>query len=519
MTKKPTSIKVEMAGGEYDVNNLDGEMTYYPLHDENSNFYADAENVNDCKVAKLDGSEGDWMMLEPFYWYKGINDYLNGKHYTCKSSYAKDDMPPCPEATVLSLEDIKGELGGYISGKKITIGKPSIKDSYATDSNYSVCMVNVEGRKRVRFPSVPGTGMVGASFSDGEGNVVKSVMVDMIALKFEAGMYIISDIPENAVSLYFSILNTAEFDCVVLSDSMKIEDMEPEWAFMDEHLCAVTESSIVGSSLRSCATGKAGASNMPWSDFHYYSFKRGMQQIDPMMHSNIANLFYERYGRRDAQVQCGPGQHTSERAMGETASYGIRDTIGYDEAKKIDPKLSPTQLIDGAVREYSWYRELDEYDTPIVKRVSSNCIVGYVNACGNLAEWMDRVDLPNDSQNLFKWRIFMPDGSQRKVKGSNTNGIWITGVAHGRYADVIPVGILIGSSTSYYTDMYWVNGAASRVVYRSVSSAYARGGVAYANASYDASYALADIGSRLAFRGKIVRAQSVAAFKAINEVA
>ena len=519
MTKKPTSIKVEMAGGEYDVNNLDGEMTYYPLHDENSNFYADAENVNDCKVAKLDGSEGDWMMLEPFYWYKGINDYLNGKHYTCKSSYAKDDMPPCPEATVLSLEDIKGELGGYISGKKITIGKPSIKDSYATDSNYSVCMVNVEGRKRVRFPSVPGTGMVGASFADGEGNVVKSVMVDVIASKFEAGMYIISDIPENAVSLYFSILNTAEFDCVVLSDSMKIEDMEPEWAFMDEHLCAVTESSIEGSSLRSCATGKAGASNMSWSDFHYYSFKRGMQQIDPMMHSNIANLFYERYGRRDAQVQCGPGQHTSGRAMGETASYGIRDTIGYDEAKKIDPKLSPTQLIDGAVREYSWYRELDEYGTPIVKRVSSNCIVGYVNACGNLAEWMDRVDLPNDSQNLFKWRIFMPDGSQRKVKGSNTNGIWITGVAHGRYADVIPVGIFIGSSTSYYTDMYWGNGGASRVVFRSSSDAIAVGGVAFAGASYDASYAYASIGSRLAFRGKIVRAQSVAAFKAINEVA
>ena len=113
----------------------------------------------------------------------------------------------------------------------------------------------------------------------------------------------------------------------------------------------------------------------------------------------------------------------------------------------------------------------------------------------------------------------MPDGSQRKVKGSNTNGIWITGVAHGRYADVIPVGTFIGSSTSYYTDMYWVNGGASRVVFRSNDSAYAHGGVACAHASYGASYAYAGVGSRLAFRGKIVRAQSVAAFKAINEVA
>ena len=40
-------------------------MTYFPLHDESSNFYADAEDMNDCTVAKLDGSEGDWMMYEP----------------------------------------------------------------------------------------------------------------------------------------------------------------------------------------------------------------------------------------------------------------------------------------------------------------------------------------------------------------------------------------------------------------------------------------------------------------------
>ena len=40
-----------------------------------------------------------------------------------------------------------------------------------------------------------------------------------------------------------------------------------------------------------------------------------------------------------------------------------------------------------------------------------------------------------------------------------------------------------------------------------------------AGAYNDASNANAYIGSRLAFRGKIVRAQSVAAYKAIREVA
>ena len=59
----------------------------------------------------------------------------------------------------------------------------------------------------------------------------------------------------------------------------------------------------------------------------------------------------------------------------------------------------------------------------------------------------------------------------------------------------------------------------SRVVYRGYDNADAYGGVVGAVAGYDAAYANAHVGSRLAFRGKIVWAQSVSAFKAIIEVA
>ncbi|WP_205068261.1 hypothetical protein, partial [Bacteroides uniformis] len=64
-----------------------------------------------------------------------------------------------------------------------------------------------------------------------------------------------------------------------------------------------------------------------------------------------------------------------------------------------------------------------------------------------------------------------------------------------------------------------ISTATVRVVYRGCSYANASGGVSNARASYDASYTYAYVGSRLAFRGKIVRAQSVAAYKAIREVA
>ena len=74
-------------------------------------------------------------------------------------------------------------------------------------------------------------------------------------------------------------------------------------------------------------------------------------------------------------------------------------------------------------------------------------------------------------------------------------------------------------SSTYYTDMYWISTATVRVVYRGCHNAFASGGVSSANAISDASRTNALVGSRLAFRGKIVRAQSVAAYKAIRAVA
>ena len=511
VTKKPTSRKVEMAGQAVDINNLDGEMTYCPLDDTTSNKYYDGS------AAKLDSSEGDWMMYEPFFWSKGINDYLNEKYYSCYSSNGPDDMPPIPEVTVLTLDDIKETKDGYLAERKLLSGKPTLKDSYSTDKTYSVCKVDVQGYKRVRFPSVPGTGLVGSLFVDGSGNVVKTIVVPTIGLKFEAGMYLISDIPEDATALHFSILNTAEFDKVVLSNSDKIEDMEPDWVANEEHLCAVVGSSVVGSKLRSCVTGNSTTASMNWIDFHYYSVQRGMQQIDALMHSRIANLFYARYGRRDSQEQCGGGQHTNNRITGGTAGYGMQDTIGYDEAYKINDKIT-NSIVDGSIHQYAWYRGQDEYGSPTVTQVNNISCLGYEDIYGHKYDMMDGVDLPNDSANQGKWRIWMPDGTTRMVKGKTSSDQWITGVAHGKYMDVIPVGTANGSSSTYYCDKYYISTASSRVVFRGCNYSYAIG-VSCAYANIDASVSYSNIGSRLAFRGRIVKAESVEAYKAIVEKA
>lgn len=512
VTKKATTRNVTIAGVDTVMNNLDGEMTCYPLDDADSNKYADGS------PAKLDGSEGDWMMLEPFYWSKGVNDYLNGRNYDCYSFRDRAHMPRVPEATVLTLEDIKRTQGGYTNGKKVMSGRDTINNAFSNDSSYSVCMVSVEGYKRVRFPSVPGTNLVGSVFVDKTGAVLQSIVVSTLSNKFEAGMYLISDVPEGAVALYFSILNTAEFDKVVLSNSEKIEDMEPDWVPNDEHLCGVVGSSVVGTKLRSCITGGSTTANMPWTDFHYYSVQRGMQQIDPLMHWRIANLSYAKYGRKNMQEQCGAGSHSNTRTTGGTASRGMQDTVGYEEAKGINPNVT-NSLVDNMVHQYAWYVEKDEYGAAKVTQVNNICCLGYEDIYGHKYDMMDRVDIPNTSGNVGKWRIWMPDGTIMMVKGTTNGDSWITAVVHGKWMAVVPVGAVSGSSSTYYSDKYWFSSASGRVVFRGCSYAYAFGGVSSAYAAYDASYANSHVGSRLAFRGKIVRAQSVAAYKAIVEVA
>lgn len=518
VTRKPTTRTVRMANNDVTVNNPDGEMTYYPLHDANSNYYADAEDIANCTPAKLDGSEGDIMMNEPGMWKKGVNDYLNGNvNYCCYSSNGRDKKPTTPEVDILTLDDLKAKAG-VRSGCKI-VGKDTLAASYTTDSTYSVCQVDVSNHKRVRFPSVPGSSLVGSVFCDAAGNVIENIVVPTLSNKFEAGMYLIKDIPEGATTLNFSILNTAEFDMVVLSNSDKIEDMEPEWHYDEEHLCAVLETVIAGEKFRSCLTGGSSIASMTWTDFHYYSQQRGMQQIDAMMHSRIANLCYAFYGRRDMQEQCGAGSHTNARTIGtDTMTRGMQDTVGYEYAKAINPNVT-NSMIENLVHQYAWFVDTDSFGTKTVTQVNNICCLGYVNTYGHKYEMMDGVDLPNDSGNAGKWRIWMPDGTTRYIKGTTSSGLWITGVWHGLYMDMVPTGTFMGSSSAYYTDIYYISTGVGRVVYRGYNHASAYGGVSCAYASHGASNAHTYVGSRLAFRGNLVKAQSVAAYKAMTEVA
>ena len=481
----------------------EGKMVICQLHDEDSNYYADAEVAASGTPAKLDSTEGDVYIYEPHYWYKGINDYLNNKKYSCFSS--NEEMPDRPECKVIGYDEIESEKN-VREGYKLTVGRQHLDDAYSQDSNYLVCKVNVFGYKKVRFPTVLGTSMIGSCFTDSGKNVVKDVFVDSLNNRFVNGMYIICDVPEGATELNFTIHKYAEFDCVVLSNSDKIEDMEPDWVEHEPCLVAVFEACTIGSKLYSAATGNASVGSLTQSDFIYYAKQRGLQLIDWEMHKDIANLFFAFYGRRDSQDQCGYGQSTEQRNIGTTALLGMQDTISYNS--------------DGGAHQTSnaWYVRPNEDGKNVYSLIYNTNCMGYENLYGDKYEWLSGVSLPNtNTQEQYKLLIEMPDGSTRKVKSGTVSG-YCTGMYHQKYMDIVGVHSQKGSSTTYYCDEFNVSNAANRVVCRSYYYSYAYGGVSCAYCGYDSSSSYTYIGSRLAFRGEIEEAESVTAFKAIKAI-
>lgn len=481
----------------------EGKMVICQLHDEDSNYYADAEVAASGTPAKLDSTEGDVYIYEPHYWYKGINDYLNNKKYSCFSS--NEEMPDRPECKVIGYDEIESEKN-VREGYKLTVGRQHLDDAYSQDSNYLVCKVNVFGYKKVRFPTVLGTSMIGSCFTDSGKNVVKDVFVESLNNRFVNGMYIICDVPEGATELNFTIHKYAEFDCVVLSNSDKIEDMEPDWVEHEPCLVAVFEACTIGTKLYSAATGNASVGSLTQSDFIYYAKQRGLQLIDWEMHKDIANLFFAFYGRRDSQDQCGYGQSTDQRNIGTTALLGMQDTISYNS--------------DGGAHQTSnaWYVRPNEDGNNVYSLIYNTNCMGYENLYGDKYEWLSGVSFPNtNTQEQYKLLIEMPDGSTRKVKSGTVSG-YCTGMYHQKYMDIVGVHSQKGSSTTYYCDEFNVSNAANRVVCRSSYFSIAVGGVSFANCGYDSSSSNSFIGSRLAFRGEIEEAESVTAFKAIKAI-
>lgn len=482
-----------------------GEVTVCQLHDKNSNYFADADDVSKATAAVLTGAMGDVMLHEPHYWYKGVNDYLNKAKYAHYSS--NDNCPKKAESVKIELSDMKVKKGYAI---RSSVDYTTVAEAEAPMTNDSYVTVDIKGYKQVRYPSLP-SALYGAIMLNAEGKVVKRMKATSDS-GIREGCYCFTSIPDDAVTLVFTIANSAPFDYVLLTKSDKVEAIEPDWVEHMECLVGVYEALLRDDFLYSIS-GVQSTASVTCPDFKVYARNRGKgyQLIDWEMHKDIANLFFAKYGERDSQGTCGPGTHTNGRATGASDATGMQDT--KPTAKDGD---TPPAVKDGYYPNANAY-VLKNEDDETRTAIGSPVCMGYENLYGNKAEWME-VEY-NKTTVDYIWRSMMPDGSERQIQGIKQQGdLYPKNVIHGRFMDIVTAQSG-GSQTSYYYDNFYQSGSTARVVYRLNSSANADGGVSYANSGNDFAYVYASIGSRLAFRGVIKVATSVSAFIAIQAVA
>ena len=472
----------------------EGEMTCYPLHDENRNKYADSENVENATDAVLTGSEGEVYVYEPHYWYKGVTDVLNQCLYGFISS--NEDAPAAAGYTSVKFTREELDVTEGIGIRKNT-DYTTIEEAKNEYESGSFALVDVRDYKQVRFPGLAST-LYGAVFIDDTGKIVSRVSVSN-ANGFINGMYLFCAVPVGATKLAFTFLNSATFDFVLLTTSESVEAIEPDWVEHTECLGGAYEAYLIDDVLRS-VSGVSSVGTISQAQAIKYAQNRGkgFQLFDWEMHKDVGNLHFFKYGNTDSQGVCGYGTNNYQKVTGLTNALGIRDTVSYYKEKG-----GSNPQAEGAYRDGVNYQSVN--------------VLGYENFQGNKAEWLQYVTV-NKTAADGRWFITMPDGTERVVQGITVYNadIYPTHMVWGRYMDLIAAKEG-GSTSSHWFDRFYVGTGLSRVVYRSYSSAYALGGVSYAFANHDSSNTNASIGVRLAFRGIIRWAGSVAAFKAINQ--
>lgn len=207
--------------------------------------------------------------------------------------------------------------------------------------------------------------------------------------------------------------------------------------------------------------------------------------IDYRAHKTIANLFCAKYGNTNistdnSSIPCSGGTHSWDGSTGATVSLGNRD----GKYRKSSNFLG---LEDCYYGKYEFVQGINIIDRQ------------WIVYDGGLKVNTDLSGLT--SAGYTNVRQIVASSSSNTAASSSG---WITGIAHGEYADIMPTYVSGGSDTTYYADYYYQN-MGNRVLLRSSYSNNESGcGVFFSDTESVSSFSHSTAGSRLGFYGNIV---------------
>lgn len=207
--------------------------------------------------------------------------------------------------------------------------------------------------------------------------------------------------------------------------------------------------------------------------------------IDYRAHKTIANLFCAKYGNTNistgnSSIPCSGGTRPWDSSTGATVSLGNRD----GKSSKSSNFLG---LEDCYYGKYEFVQGINIIDRQ------------WIVYDGGLKVNTDLAGLT--SAGYTNVRQIVASSSSNTAASSSG---WITGIAHGEYADIMPTYVSDGSDTTYYADYYYQN-TGNKVLLRSgASDGGSYCGVFYSGAADGSSSSYLRVGSRLGFYGNIV---------------
>lgn len=207
--------------------------------------------------------------------------------------------------------------------------------------------------------------------------------------------------------------------------------------------------------------------------------------IDYRAHKTIANLFCAKYGNTNistdnSSIPCSQGTRSWNSSTGATVSLGNRDGKSSKSSNFLgleDCYYGKYELVQGINiinRQWIVYDGGLKVNTDLSGLTSA----GYTNV-----------------------RQIVASSSSNTAASASS---WITGIAHGEYADIMPTYASGGSDTTHYADYYYQD-TGNRILLRSGGSgAGSYCGVFYSHTSNASSDSSSSLGSRLGFYGNIV---------------
>lgn len=309
-----------------------GTMTIFQLHDKNSAKFNDNVNPEAASEALLEGQQGDVWVREPAYWYKGVNDFLNGVIYVGISSNAA--KPALPSASTTKLVT-KAQLvaGGLItSNRYVRRGFPNVDSAINTNpSGMSVIKLDVAGYNKINFTfATYGTGAnaqdICSAFTREDGTILTEIRAS--DTEYTTGADYIVNRPADAKWLYISIytdfVDNIDFS-FVLSNSTNPMDWNYDWHYSPSMLVSPFETSWSNNKFRSIQTYQAPpemSEVVLRSNLENRNFSMLTYQID----KSIKNFYFWKYGDTDYLTKIGVPRNRSFNLSGTTVPYGIQDT-------------------------------------------------------------------------------------------------------------------------------------------------------------------------------------------------